>query len=210
MKSDFWIIIIMNSLKGMRNLRVERRTVTVLIVGGLFFVCAFIFFAYGYFSLLREHSQQQDEVQKLQREIAVLEEKLKFPPQGTTSDQPLPPSLAINDLKITPRPNHKGFSISFRINNESPQESPISGTLVMVAKNETLKTPIYRVVPEMELNKGVPQQPEKGSPFELKRQKFVEAYFDSLPHEVFKTLVIYFYAQDRSLILQKSFEIPEG
>ena len=79
----------------------------------------------------------------------------------------------------------------------------------MQISHSCLSRNIYRVIPEMRLNKGIPQQPEKGSRFEVKRQKFVEAFFDASSEATFKALTVYVYSADGKLILQKSAEIPE-
>lgn len=117
--------------------------------------------------------------------------------------------MAIDDLQVVRRASRGGISVRFRLVNKTAQEIPISGTLAMVAKNESLRNPIYRVIPEMRLNKGIPQQPEKGSRFEVRRQKFIEAFFDSSPEGTFKTLTIYIFSPDGHIVSQTSTEIPE-
>ena len=209
MKSDSWLLIVMRSLKGVKTLRVERRTIIVLICGAIFFSGALIFFAYEYSSLMAERSRLTDEVGQLRTKVSALERKLKKPAAEPRQVKPSPPLLAIDDLQVVRRANRGGVSVRFRLVNKSPQEIPISGTLAMVAKNESSRNPIYRVIPEMRLNKGIPQQPEKGSRFEVRRQKFVEAFFDSSPEGSFKTLTIYIFSSDGHIVSQTSTEIPE-
>jgi hypothetical protein len=209
MKSDSWLLIVMNSLKGVKTLRIERRTIIVLTCGTIFFLAALIFFAYEYSSWLEERSNLTDEVGRLRTKVSALEQKLK-----KTSAEPRPvklssPLLAIDDLQVVRRANRGGVSVRFRLVNKTSQEISISGTLAMVAKNESLRNPIYRVIPEMRLNKGIPQQPEKGSRFEVRRQKFVEAFFDSSPEGSFKTLTIYIFSPDGQIVSQTSTEILE-
>jgi len=209
MKSDSWLLIIMRSLKEVSTLQVEKRTVIILTCGAIFFTGAFIFFGYEYFSLLRERSLLHDEVGRLKSQVSTLERKLKKASTEITLARPSSPQLAIDELQVIRRTNRGGVSVRFRLVNKSSREIPISGTLAMVAKNESLRNPIYRVIPEMRLHKGIPQQPEKGSRFEVRKQKFVEAFFDSSPEGVFKTLTIYVFSSDGKLILQTSTEIPE-
>ena len=209
MKSSSWLFIIMRSLKEVKTLRVEKRTIIVIICGAIFFAGALIFFAYEYSSFLQERGKLTGEIKQLNAKISALEEKLKKTSPETRPAKPSPPPLAIDDLQVVRRENHGGVSVRFRLVNKSPQEFPISGTLVMVAKNESLQNPIYRAIPEMRLNKGVPQQPEKGSRFEVRRQKFVEAFFDSSPEGSFKTLTIYIFSPDGHIVSQTSTDIPE-
>lgn len=209
MKSDSWLLIVMRSLKGVRTLRVEKRTVIILTCGTIFFLAALIFFAYEYSSFLEERSKLIDEVGQLRTKVFALEQKLKKTSAEPRHVKPRSSLLAVDDLQVLRRANRGGVSVRFRLVNKSPQEIPISGTLAMVAKNESLRNPIYRVIPEMRLSKGIPQQPEKGSPFEVRRQKFVEAFFDSSPEGSFKTLTIYIFSSDGHLVSQTSTEIPE-
>ena len=209
MKSDAWLLVLMRSLKGVRTLRVEKRTVIVLTCGAIFFAGALIFFAYEYSSSLEERRKMTEEIGRLMTKVSALEQKLKKPPAEPRHVKPSPPPLAIDDLRVARRGSRGGVSVRFRLVNKSPQEIPISGTLAMVAKNESLRNPIYRAIPEMPLNKGVPQQPEKGSRFEVRRQKFVEGFFDSPPEGSFKTLTIYIFSPDGRIISQTSTDIPE-
>jgi hypothetical protein len=209
MKSDSWLLIIMRSLKGVSTLRVEKRTVIIMTCGAIVFTGAFIFFAYEYFSLLEERSLLNDQVGRLKSQVSMLERKLKKTSPEVTLARPSSPQLAIDELQVIRRASRGAVSVRFRLVNKSSREIRISGTLAMVAKNESLRNPIYRVIPEMLLSKGIPQQPEKGSRFEVRRQKFVEAFFDSPPEGVFKTLTIYIFSSDGKLILQASTEIKE-
>jgi len=210
MKSNSWLLIVMRSLKGVKTLRVEKRTIIVLTCGAVFFTGALIFLAYEYSSLMEERSNLTEEIGRLRTKISTLEHKLKKPPAQPRPVKPSPPLLAIDDLQVVRRANRGGgLSVRFRLVNKTPQEIPISGTLAMVAKNESLRNPIYQVIPEMRLNKGIPQQPEKGSRFEVRRQKFVEAFFDSSPEGSFKTLTIYIFSSDGHIVSQTSTEIPE-
>ena len=209
MKSDSWLFIVMRSLKGVKTLRVERRTIIVLTCGAIFFTGALIFFAYEYSSLREERSNLTDEIGRLRTKISALEQKLKKPSVEPRPVRPSSPLLAVDDLQVVRRANRGGISVRFRLVNKTAQEIPISGTLAMVAKNESLRNPIYRVIPEMRLNKGIPQQPEKGSRFEVRRQKFVEAFFDTSPDGSYKTLTIYIFSPDGHIVSQTSAEIPE-
>ncbi len=208
MKSDSWLLIIMRSLRGVSTLRVEKRTVIILTCGAIFFTGAFIFFGYEYFSLLEERSLLNEQVGRLRSQVSTLEQKLKTSAEITLA-RPSSPQLAVEELQGIRRVSRGAVSVRFRLVNKDPRGIPISGTLAMVAKNESLRIPIYRVIPEMRLSKGIPQQPEKGSRFEVRRQKFVEAFFDSSPEGVFKTLTIYIFSSDGKLVSQVSTEIKE-
>jgi hypothetical protein len=209
MKSDSWLLIVMRSLKGVKTLRVEKRTIIILTCGAIFFAGALIYFIYEYSSFLEERSKLTGEIERLSSKVSALEQKLKKTSAEPKQAKPSPPLLGIDDLQVVRRANRGGVSVRFRLVNKSPQEFPISGTLAMVAKNESLRNPIYRVIPEMRLNKGIPQQPEKGSRFEVRRQKFVEAFFDSSPEGSFKTLTVYIFSPDGHIVLQTSTDIPE-
>lgn len=209
MKSDSWLIIIMRPLDGVRTLRLEKRTLIIFACGGIVFACAFAFFAHEYFSLLYAKSHLADQVKSLMGKIYTLEQKLRRAPPEKAPVMAISSPVSLDDLNVFRRAKGGGFSVRFRLTNQNPQNRPITGTLAMVAKNDTLRTPIYRVIPEMPLSKGIPQQPEKGRNFEIRRQKYVEAFFDASPEGVFKTLTVYIYSVEGKLLLQKSAEIPE-
>jgi len=210
MKRDSWLIIIMRSLGEVRTLRIEKRTLIILACGGIVFAWAFAFFAYEYFSLLHGQSHLVDQVKNLTSQIHTLEQKFrKLTPEKKPVVLAVSSPVSIDDLKVFRRAKGGGFSVRFRLTNQNPENIPTSGTLAMVAKNEALRTPIYRVIPEMPLSKGIPQQPEKGRSFEIRRQKFVEAFFDASPEGVFKTLTIFIYSAEGQLLLKKSTDLPE-
>jgi hypothetical protein len=208
MKSDFWLFIIMRSLDRVRTLRIEKRTLVILTLGGIVFAVGLGFFAYEYFSLLLGRGHLIEQANQLKNQIATLNQQLKRVSKENIPKKPLLPPIAVEELKVIRQENGEGFSVRFSLVNQNPREIPVSGTLAMVAKNETLRPPMYRVVPEMSLDKGIPQQPEKGIRFGIKRQKFVEAFFDASSEEIFKTLTVYLYSPERKLLLQKSVEIP--
>jgi hypothetical protein len=209
MKSDFWLFIIMRSLDRVQTLRIEKRTLVILTLGGIVFAAGLGFFAYEYFSLLQGRGHLIEQANQLKNQIITLNQKLKKVSMENIPKKPILPPMAIEELKVIRQENGEGFSVRFCLVNQNPREIPVSGTLAMVAKNETLRPSRYRVIPEMSLDKGIPQQPEKGIRFGIKRQKFVEAFFDASSEEIFKTLTVYLYSPERKLLLQKSVEIPE-
>jgi hypothetical protein len=200
MKSGYWLLTIIRSWGKVRTLRVQRRPLIILGLGGIFFAGSLAFFAHEYFTFLQERSDLMSKMQQLTHRIAAME---KASPRATL------PLLTMAGLKVSRRGKRGGFSVSFQLINQNPQNHPVSGTLALVAQNDRQRIPLYRVIPEMPLNKGVPQQPEKGKKFEIERQKFIEAFFDGSSGEVFKTLTIFVYSPDGKLILEKSTAIPE-
>jgi len=189
-------------------LRIEKRTLIILAAGGIVFAVGLAYFGYQYFSLLQGESHLSDELNRLKSQLSASDQKLKKVSTENKSPNPIFLPIAIEELKVIRQENREGFSVRFRLINRNLRDNPVSGTLVMVAKNETPPPPIYRVIPEMSLDRGIPQQPEKGIRFEIRRQKFVEAFFDASTEEVFSTLTVYLYSPERKLILQKSVEIP--
>ena len=200
----------MRSFDRVRTLRVEKRTLIILAAGAIVFAFGLAYFGYQYFSLLHGESHLIDELNRLKSQVSALEQKLKRVSMENRPPKPTPLPIAIEELKVIRPENREGFSVRFRLINRNLRDMPVSGTLVMVAKNEASPPAIYRVIPEMNLDKGIPQQPEKGIRFEIRRQKFVEAFFDGSAEEVFSTLTVYLYSPDRKLILQKSVEIPSN
>ena len=188
----------------------EKRTLIILGFGGIFFAGSLAFFAHEYFSFLQERGRLMSRVQQLTDQIAALEKNLQKALMGKASSKTTIPSMAIAGLKINRRAKRGGFSVSFQLINQYPQNHPVSGTLALVAQNDRMRIPVYRVIPEMRLNKGLPQEPEKGKKFAVEKQKFIEALFDGSSGEVFKTLTIFVYSQDGKLILEKSTAIPES
>lgn len=210
MKSSYWLFIIMRSIGKVGTLRVEKQTLIILGIGGIFFVGSLAFFAYEYFTLLQDRSHLTRRVQQLTHRIGVLEESLEKAISGKASPKIGLPSMAIAEMKFSRGAKREGFSVSFQLINQNPLHQPVSGTLVLVAQNDQLKNPVYRVIPEMELNKGMPKEPEKGKNFKIEKQKFIEAFFHGSSGEVFKTLTIFVYSQEGKLILEKSTSIPES
>ncbi len=209
MDKNYWHFIIMHSLERVRTLKVEKRTFIIGGIGAIIFICALGFFTFGYFSLFHERKHILEEVKNLNIQIYGLEQKLKKVSVEDGSSKPKVISMAIDNLKMIRQARGRGLSVNFRLLNRGPQGVPLTGTLVMVAKNENLRVPIYQVIPEMSLNQGFPQQPEKGRAFEVSTEKFVEGFFDASPREPFKELTVYLFSPQRELILEKSAAIPE-
>ena len=208
MKSSYWLFIIIRSVGKVRTLRVEKRTLMILGLGGFFFAGSLAFFAYEYFTFLQERSHLTSRVQQLTHRIGVLEKSLEKAGMEKASPKIGLPSMAIAELKISRRAKREGFSVSFQLINQNLLYQPVSGTLVLVAGNDQIKKPVYRVIPEMELKKGIPQEPEKGKSFRIEKKKFIEAFFDGSIGEGFKTLTIFVFSQEGKLILENSTSIP--
>ena len=179
----------------------EKRTLFILGLGGIFFAGSLAFFAHEYFSFLQERNHLLSKVQQLTCQIAALEK---------ASSKTTLPSMVISGLKISRREKRGGFSVHFQLINQHPRNHPVSGTLAFVARNDQPGGLVCRVIPEMRLNKGLPQEPEKGKKFLVEKEKFIEALFDGSSREGFKTLTIFVYSQDGRLILEKSTAIPEN
>jgi len=209
MKSGSWFLIIMHPLDKVRTYRVEGRVFIILGCLGLLLVAGFAFFIHQYFSLRQERRQMIAEVRKLGDQVAAADQKLKQALPENISHRPASLAMAIDELKVVRATKGKGFAVSFRLVNQTSGGGSISGTLAMVAKNEDLRVPLYRVIPEIPLDKGIPLQPAKGREFEVKGQKFVEAFFDGSSGVDFKTITVYVYSPDGKMILQKSANIPE-
>lgn len=90
MKSDSWLLIVMRSLKGVKTLKIERRTIIVLTCGAIFFIGALIFFAYEYSFLMEERSNLTDEIGRLRTQVSALEQKLKKPSAEPRQVKPSP------------------------------------------------------------------------------------------------------------------------
>ncbi len=202
-KPDSWLIIAMRSLDSVRTFRVGMRVFVLLACAGVVLLGALAFFAGAYFYLLRDQSRLLGEVRQLQDQIANADKGTKEANLKTSL-----PSLTIDSLQVSRKSKRGGFSVSFRLINDS-KDGPVSGTLVMVAKNGDGAPSVYQVRPEMPLSNGVPQQPQKGKHFEVQNQKFIEAIFDGRNQEVFKTLMIYIYSPEGKLILERGASIPE-
>lgn len=203
MKSNPWYLVILRSFDPVKTFRVERRLFLFLAIGGVLLMGVLGLGIYEYTSLHRENTRLRNETQQLRLQVSTLHQTLsqvaaeKFPP------------LKIDELQVFWPPKAAGFAARFKLSQANFQEAPYSGTLAIVAKNEKIRPPVYRVIPEMPLEKGVPRDPEKGRPFEVKGQRFVEALFDTNPGEVFHTLTVFIFSREGKLILQKTAEIPK-
>jgi hypothetical protein len=204
MKSDSWFLIILRSLDPVKTFRIDKRTFLVLgmgivLVGGLI-----AFGVYQYVILHQENTRLKNEKSQLKGQILDLNKKLS----EVASDAF--PLVEVDELQVIREPKRPGFAARFWLVEGFPQEAPLAGTLALVAKNEALRPPVYRVIPaDMKLEKGIPQQPGKGKPFEVKGKKFVEAFFDVPAEEVFKILTVFIFSKEGKLIRQKSVEIPK-
>jgi hypothetical protein len=204
MKSDSWRLIILRSFDPVKTIRLGRRIFLYFGIGGGIFAILAAFCLYQYLTLQRENSRLKDEVTQLKGQVSGLNQKL-----SEVAAEAHPP-VKIDELQVIREPKRAGFAARFWLVQANSQETPCAGTLAIVAKNESLRSPAYRAIPaEMRLEKGIPQQPEKGKPFEVLGKKFVEAFFDGAPEEVFQTLSVFIFSREGKLILQKSVEIPK-
>ena len=202
MKSDPWFLVILRSFDPIKTFRVEKRLFLFLGIAGVLLLGLLGFGVYKFYSLSQENTRLSNETQQLRLKVSNLQQTL-----SQVAAENFPP-LKIDELQVFWPPKGTGFAARFKLIQANPQGTPYSGTLVMVAKNEKLRPPVYRVIPEMPLEKGVPRQPEKGKPFEVKGQRFVEALFDNNPEDVFHTLTVFIFSREGKLLLQKTAEIP--
>jgi hypothetical protein len=205
MKSKSWQIIVMEAFGEVRHFQVERRTRVIFGLGAIVLVLSLAYFGYGYFTLFSERQDLRRRVAFLQERASSLEQKLgRIPIDKLPGFTP----IQIDHFQVIRTTERGGVSIRFRILNTHPLEELFVGTIVMIAKNESLKPPLYLVKPEMELKKGVPANPEKGIRFEVEHQKIVEALFEG-EGKSFKAVTIFIYSLERKLIVQKTMELPE-
>jgi hypothetical protein len=205
MKSKSWLIIVMEAFGEVRHFRVERRTRVIFGLGAIVFVFSLAYFGYGYFTLFSERQDLRRKVAFLQERASSLDQKLRRIP---IDKLPGFTPVKIDDFQVIRTTKRGGVFIRFRILNTHPLDELFRGTIVMIAKNESLKPPLYLVKPEMEFKKGVPANPEKGIRFEVKDQKIVEALFEG-EGATFKAVTIFIYSLERKLIVQKTMELSE-
>lgn len=163
------------------------------------------FFVLAAISLLLERADLLGQFREEKVRTAALEEKEQVRPAAESA---APGPLSIENLRISRGKNGRGLAVSFRLVSSRPGESPYSGTLAMVVRNDSLRLPGYRVIPEMRLQKGIPQEPAKGRSFQLQEPKFVDGFFEEHPGEVMKTLTVFIFSPEGKIILQKSADIP--
>lgn len=206
MKSKSWTIIIMQAVGEVRHFRLERRTRVIFILGAVVFAASLVFFGYGYFTLFYERQDLSRQLALWQERASTLDQKLQ-----RIAVEKLPGFTPVNmdDFQVIRTTKRGGVSIRFRIFNTHPLDDPFLGTLVMIAKNESQKPPLYLVKPEMELKNGSPANPEKGTRLEVKHQKIVEALFEGGEGRTFKTVSIFVYSLQRKLVLHKTMGLSE-
>jgi hypothetical protein len=204
MKSDSWFLIILRSFDPVKTIRLGKRIFLYSGIGGGIIAVLVALAAYQYLALQHENTRLKDEATHLKGQVSGLNQKL-----SEVAAQAHPP-LKIDELQVIREPKRAGFAGRFWLVQANSQETPYTGTLVMVAKNESLSPLAYRVIPaEIKLEKGIPQQPERGKPFEVRGKKFVEAFFDVAAEEVFQTLSVFVFSKEGNMILQKTAEIPK-
>ncbi len=204
MRPDSWFLVIHRSLDPIKTFRVGKRTFLVLGVGMILVAALIAFGVYQYVTLHQENARLKSEISQWKVQVSGLNKKL-----SEVASEIFPP-LKIDDLQVIREPRRAGFAARFWLVEGFPQDGPFTGTLALVAKNEALRPPVYRVIPtEMKLEKGVPQQPGKGKPFEVKEKKFVEAFFDLAEGETFQILTVFVFSKEGRLIQQKSAVIPK-
>jgi len=203
MKSDSWFLIILRSFDPVKTIRLGKRIFLYSGIGGGIIAVLVALAIYQYLTLRHENTRLKDEADQLKGQVSDLSQKL-----SEVASQAHPP-LKIDELQVIREPKRAGFAGRFWLVQANSQETPYTGTLAMVAKNESLSPPAYQVIPaEMKLEKGIPQQPERGKPFEVRGKKFVEVFFDGVPEEVFQTLSVFVFSKEGNMILQKTAEIP--
>ena len=204
MKSDSWFLIILRSFDPVKTIRLGKRIFLYSGIGGGIIAVLVAFAVYQYLTLHHENTRLKDEAAQLKGRVSDLSQKL-----SEVAAQAHPP-LKIDELQVLREPKRAGFVGRFWLVQANSQETPYTGTLAMVAKNESLSPPAYQVIPaEIKLEKGIPQQPERGKPFEVRGKKFVEVFFDGAPEEVFQTLSVFVFSKEGNMILQKTAEIPK-
>jgi len=204
MKPGSWFLIIHRSLDPIKTFRVEKRTFLVLWMALILVAVLIAFGVYQYVTLHQENARLKDEISQWKAQVSGLNKKL-----SEVASESFPP-LKIDELQVIREPKRAGFAARFWLVEGFPHDSPYTGTLAMVAKNESARPPVYRVIPAgMKLEKGVPQQPGKGKPFEVKEKKFVEAFFDVAEGEIFQILTVFIFSSEGKLIQQKSSVIPK-
>ena len=204
MKSGSWFLIIHRSLDPIKTFRVNKRTFLVLGVAMILVAALIAFGVYQYVTLYQENAHLKNEISQWKAQVSGLNKKL-----SEVASESHPP-LRIGELQVIREPKRAGFAARFWLVEGFPHDGPYTGTLAMVAKNEAARPPVYRVVPaEMKLEKGIPQEPGKGKPFEVKEKKFVEAFFDVAEGEIFQILTVFIFSKEGKLIQQKSAVIPK-
>ena len=204
MKSDSWFLIILRSFDPVKTIRLGKRIFLYSGIGGGIIAVLVALAVCQYLTLRHENTRLKDEADQLKGQVSGLSQKL-----SEVAAQAHPP-LKIDELQVIREPKRAGFAGRFWLVQANSQEAPYAGTLAMVAKNESLNPPAYQVIPaEIKLGKGIPQQPERGKPFEVRGKKFVEVFFDGAPEEVFQTLSVFVFSKEGNMILQKTAEIPK-
>jgi len=203
MKSDSWFLIILRSFDPVKTIRLGKRIFLYSGIAGGIIAVLVALAVYQYLTLQHENTRLKGEATQLKGQVSDLSQKL-----SEVAAQAHPP-LKIDELQVIREPKRAGFVGRFWLVQANSQETPYTGTLAMVAKNESLSPPAYQVIPaEIKLEKGIPQQPERGKPFEVRGKKFVEVFFDGAPEEVFQTLSVFVFSKEGNMILQKTAEIP--
>jgi len=204
MKSGSWFLIIHRSLDPVKTFRVDKRTFLVLGAAMILVAALIVFGVYQYVTLHQENARLKNEISEWKAQVSGLNQKL-----SEVASESHPP-MRIEELQVIREPKRAGFAARFWLVEGFPHNGPCTGTLAMVAKNEAARPPVYRVIPaEMKLDKGIPQQPGKGKPFEVKERKFVEAFFDVAEGEIFQILTVFVFSNEGKLIQQKSAVIPK-
>jgi hypothetical protein len=204
LKSDSWFLIIHRAFDPVKTFRLGKRIFLYSGIGGGILAVLVPFSVYQYISLRHQNTRLRDEVSQLKVQVSDLSQKLS---QAAAEAHP---PLQVEEMQVVREPRRAGFVGRFWLVQANLQKTPYAGTVAMVAKNESLRPPAYRVIPaEMRMEKGIPQQPEKGKPFEVLGRKFVEAFFDAAPEEVFQMLTVFIFSKEGKLILQKSAAIPK-
>ena len=204
MKFDSWRLIILRSFNPVKTIRLGKRIFLYFAIGGGIFAVLVAFFVYQSVTLQYENTRLKDEVNRLKSQVSGLSQKL-----SQVAAEAYPP-LQVEEMQVIREPKRAGFVGRFWLVQANLQETPFIGTLAMVAKNESLRPPAYRVIPaEMGLEKGIPQPAERGKPFTVLGKKFVEAFFDVAPEEAFQMLTVFIFSKEGKLILQRSAEIPK-
>jgi len=114
--------------------------------------------------------------------------------------------VAIQDFTVNF--NNTKMTVSFRLVNHSPNQSPLKGYIHMITLDRNANPPLIRSFPHETLEKGIPVNYKRGQLFNIKNFRAIRGkFFLSGTKQLPASLRVFVYDHEGLLLLQKGFDL---
>jgi hypothetical protein len=117
-------------------------------------------------------------------------------------------SVALEDFKISPRPDENLLRVQFKIKNTSPNSRRVSGHAIVVLKGDQLPQNKWLSIPGVSLSDGKPNGRQRGYTFGInyfKTMRF-KANLPKSPAD-YQTATVFIFTRQGDLLLEQDFPV---